>query len=32
MFTNLQNANINDISWLLKETRMYVFSKKNMRN
>ena len=32
MCTNLQNANINVSSSLLKENRMYVFSKKGMRN
>ena len=30
MFTNLQNANIKDSSRLLKENKMYVFSKKGM--
>ena len=32
MFTNLQGANINYSSWLLKESRIYVFSKKDMKN
>ena len=32
MFTNLQMANIKVNSWLLKETRMCVFSKEGMRN
>ena len=32
MFTNLQNANIKVSSWLLKESRMCVFSKEVMRN
>ena len=32
MFTNLQNANIKVSSWLLKESRMRVFSKEVMRN
>ena len=32
MFTNLQNANIKDSSWLLKENKIYIFNKKDMRN
>ena len=32
MFTNLQNANIKVNSWLLKESKMCVFSKEGMRN
>ena len=32
MFTNLQSADIKDSSWLLKESRMCVFSKETMRN
>ena len=32
MFTNLQNANIKDCSWLLKENKIYIFNKKDMRN
>ena len=32
MFTNLQNDNIKVNSWLLKESKMYVFSKEGMRN
>ena len=32
MFTSLQNANITDSSWLFKESKMCVFSKKGMRN
>ena len=32
MFTDLQSADIKDSSWLLKESRMHVFSKKGMRN
>ena len=32
MFTNLQNANINDNSWLLKESKMCVFSERGVRN
>ena len=32
MFTNLLNANIEDSSWLLKESRMCVFSKQGMMN
>ena len=31
MFTNLQNANIKVNSWLHKESRMCVFSKKGMK-
>ena len=29
MFTNLQNANIKDSSWLLKENKIYIFNKKD---
>ena len=32
MFTNLQNANIKINSWLLKESKMCVFSKEGMKN
>ena len=32
MFTNLQNATLKVNSWLLKESRMCVFSKKGMKN
>jgi len=32
MFTNLQNVNIKDSSWLLKENKIYIFNKKDMRN
>ena len=32
MFTNLQNANIKDSSGLLKENKIYIFNKKDMRN
>ena len=32
MLTSLQNANIKDSSWLLKENKMYVFSEKGMRH
>ena len=32
MFTNLQNANIKVNSWLLKESKMCVFSKEGMKN
>ena len=32
MFTNLYNDNIKVNSWLLKESKMCVFSKKGMRN
>ena len=32
MLTNLQNDNIKVNSWLLKESKMCVFSKKGMRN
>ena len=31
-FTNLENANRKHSSWLLKESKMGVFSKKGMRN
>ena len=30
MFTSLQNANVMDSSWLLKESKTCVFSKKAM--
>ena len=32
MFTSLQNDNIKVNSWLLKESKMCVFSKEGMRN
>ena len=32
MLTNLQNANIKVSFWLLKESRMCVFSREGMRN
>ena len=32
MFTNLQNANMNDNSWLLKESRMCFVITEGMRN
>ena len=32
MLTDLQNANIKVSSWLLKESRMCIFSQEGMRN
>ena len=31
MFTNLENANIQDSSWLFKENKIYVFNKKDIK-